>query len=78
MQILYCQLNYNPSCCCIVELWQTIAKEKIASCHFEYSGSIYTMNICTDGFVGKVGNYETVAMNTDESAVPRTRFLKVL
>lgn len=60
------------------EPFKTIAEQRIDSCHFEYPGSTHAMRVRADCFGNKPSGYETMVLNTDESAATGTRSLKAV
>lgn len=61
------------------EPWNTIARERIDSCHFEFPGSTHAIRVRVDGLdANRQSERETVLCNTDETAASGSRSLKVV
>ena len=61
------------------ELWKTITKSRIDSCHFEYPGSTHAMRLRIETNDRKAsGNRELSIMNTNETSYTGERSLKFL
>lgn len=61
------------------EPWNTIAEERIDSCHFEYPGSTHAIRVRVEAVSPKGnGTRDTVVYNTEETAATGTRSLKVI
>lgn len=58
--------------------WNTIAEERIDSCHFEYPGSTHALRVRIETASNKgKGKRDAMLINTDESAATGKRSLKV-
>ncbi|MBP3371639.1 MAG: ADP-ribosylglycohydrolase family protein [Clostridia bacterium] len=60
------------------EPWNTIANERIDSCHFEFPGSTHAMRVRCRAYGKGRDNKETYICNTDETAATGERCLKVV